>query len=151
MPGLLVVAMLALLLAGCANSDDEPLPAACLDGPAALVLALQRAPAAVRLADGSTRVSTCVRRVRSDGELQELGVALTTAADTLRRQVATDPAAAVMLGYLAGAVTAGADANQSLASELRRKVERVTALAADAPQLARAAHDRGLRAGGRSG
>ncbi len=151
MPGLLVVAMLALLLAGCADRGDEPLPAACLDGPAALVLALQRAPAAVRLADGSTRVSTCVRRVRSDGELQELGVALTTAADTLRRQVATDPGAAVMLGYLAGAVTAGADGNQSLAGELRRKVERVTALAADAPLLARAAHDRGLRAGGSSG
>ena len=150
MAGLLVAAMLALLLAGCTTANDEPLPAACLAGPARLVLALQQAPAAVRLADG-TRLSTCVRRVRSAGDLQELSVSLTTAADTLRGQVASDPDAAVMLGYLAGAVKVGADANQSLASELRRRIERVTTLAAGAPQPARAAHDRGLRAGGRSG
>ncbi len=150
MVGLIVLAMLALLLAGCSEHEDEPLPAACLDGPAAFVLALQRAPAAVRLADGS-RLSTCVRRVRSDGDLQELAVALTTAADTLRGQVARDPGAAVMLGYLAAAVRTGAEANQSLASELGRRIERVSALRGDAPPAARAAHDRGLRAGGRSG
>jgi len=146
MAGPLVAAILVLLLAGCARAQDDPVPAACLDEPATIVRALERAPGAVKLADG-TRLSRCVSRARADGDLQALGLSLTTVADTLRARVRVDPGAAAGLGYLAGAVRAGAAANEGLAAELARRIERATALAADAPPAARAAMARGLRAG----
>jgi hypothetical protein len=150
MAGLLVAALLALLLAGCATQDDEPMPLACQAAPATVVTALERAPAAVRLADG-TRLSTCVSRARSDGDLQLLGLTLTAAADLLRGRLASDPAAAAGLGYLTAAVHAGVAANQGLATTLGRKVDGATALPADAPPAARAALASGLRAGAGSG
>jgi hypothetical protein len=151
MAGLLAAAILALLLAGCADTADDPLPAACLDVPAKFVAALERAPGAVRLADG-TRLSTCVSRAHDGSELQSLGLALTGAADTLRARLATDPApAATALGYLVGAVRTGVSANEGLASELARRVERAATLADDAPAAAVAAHASGLRAGASSG
>jgi hypothetical protein len=146
MTGRLVAAILALLLAGCARDQDDPVPAACLDAPGTIVQALQRAPGTVRLA-GGTRLSTCVSRARADGDLQALGVSFMTVADTLRARVAADPGAAAGLGYLAGAVRAGAAANEGLASELARRIERASALAGDAPTAARAALASGLRAG----
>jgi hypothetical protein len=142
--------LLALLLAGCAAVHEDPVPAGCLGEPAAIVRALAQAPDSVRLADG-TRLSTCVRRARADGDLQALGMSLITVADTLHARVASDPAAAAGLGYLAGAVRAGVAANQGLAAELGRRIERATALGDDAPQPARAAHARGLLAGASSG
>jgi len=150
MAGPLVAAILVLLLAGCATAQDDPVPAACLDEPATIVRALERAPGPVTLA-GGTRLSTCVSRARADGDLQALGVSLTTVADTLRGRVASEPGAAVGLGYLAGAVRAGAAANEGLAAELARQIERATALAGDAPPATRAALARGLHAGGESG
>ena len=152
MVGPLVAAILALLLAGCATVQDDPVPAPCLDEPETIVRALERAPGAVKLADG-TRLSTCVSRARTDGDLQALGVSLTTVADALRARVAFDPGAAAGLGYLAGAVRAGAAAN-GLAAELARRIERATALPRDAPQAARAARAaraHGLRAGAAGG
>jgi hypothetical protein len=150
MAGPIVAAVLALLLAGCATARREPVPPGCLGQPAAIVRALARAPGAVRLA-GGTRLSTCVRRARADGDLQTLGVSLVTVADMLRARVAADPAAAAGLGYLAGAVRAGVAANQGLAGELGRRIERATALDDDASQPARAAHARGMRAGASGG
>jgi hypothetical protein len=150
MAGSLVTAILVLLLAGCATVHDDPVPVACLDEPATIVRALEGAPGAVTLADG-TRLSTCVSRARADGDLQALGVSLTTVADMLRARVASEPGAAAGLGYLAGAVRAGAAANEGLAAELARQIERATALAGDAPAAARAARARGLQAGVESG
>jgi hypothetical protein len=150
MAGSIVAVILALLLAGCAVVRDEPVPAGCLGRPATIARALARAPGAVTLPDG-TRLSTCVRRARADGDLQALGVSLTTVADMLRAQVASDPGAAAGLGYLAGAVRAGVAANQGLAAELGRRIERATALADDAAQAAQAAQAQGLRAGVSSG
>ena len=148
--GLLAAAILAPLLGACANARTEPVPAACLGAPPAFVRALASAPARVRLADG-TRLSTCVRRARSDSDLQALGLSLTGAADALRALVANDPAAAAGLGYLEGAVSAGVAANQQLATQLGRRVEHATALDDSAPPAARAALDQGRREGARSG
>lgn len=145
----LAAATIALALAGC-GAEEERLPAACLAEPATIVLALERAPAAVRLADG-TRLSTCVRVARREGELQALGVSLTAAADILRMRAPTDPGAAIGLGYLAAAVRAGATSNQGLASELARRIENASALDGRAPPAAHAALARGLRAGAASG
>jgi hypothetical protein len=145
-----VAALLALLLAGCSQTRDDPVPAGCLARPATIVRALARAPGAVQLGDG-TRLSTCLRRARGDGDLQALGVSLISVADALRARVATDPRAAVGLGYLAGAVRAGVAVNQGLATELGRRIERATALAADAPATARVSRELGLRAGEHGG
>ena len=149
MAGLLVAALLALLLAGCGSQHGDPMPASCFDTPETFVAALQRAPAAVRL-PGDTRLSTCVRRARSDGDLQTLGISLTAAADQLRARVAADPGAAAGLGYLVAAVRAGVAGNQGLAGQLGRRVEGATGLPDGAPAAARAALAQGLRAG-RSG
>lgn len=146
MAGLIVAAILVLLLAGCAPARDEPVPAGCLGEPATIVRALARAPATVTLPDG-TRLSTCLRRAREDGDLQALGVSLITVADMLHARLTADLGAATALGYLAGAVRAGVAANQGLATELGRRIERATALADDAPAAAQAAHASGLRAG----
>lgn len=150
MAGPLVAVLFALLLTGCASGSDDPMPTACLGDAQAFVRALAAAPGNVRL-DGDTRLSTCVTRARSDGDLQALGVSLTAAADTLRARVASAPAAAAALGYLTGAVRLGVASNQGLASQLGRRVDRATALAPDAPPAARAALARGLRAGRSSG
>jgi hypothetical protein len=149
-PVLLVAALLAPLLAGCATVKDEPQPLACHGAPASFVRALERAPAAVRLADG-TRLSTCVSHARTDGDLQALGASLVAAADALHDRVAADPTAAVGLGYLAAAVRTGVAANQGLASTLGRRVEHATSLADDASAAAQAARARGLLAGESSG
>jgi hypothetical protein len=146
----IVAVMLALLLPGCATVRDDPVPTGCDGDPATIVRALAQAPGAVTLPDG-TRLSTCVRRARADGDLQALGLSLISVADTLRARAAADPGAAAALGYLAGAVRAGVAVNQGLATELGRRVERATALADGAPQAARAARARGLRAGEHSG
>ena len=150
MAGPIVAVVLALLLAGCATARDDPVPTGCVGDPAAIVQALARAPAAVALPDG-TRLSTCVRRARADGDLQALGMSLLRVADTLRARVAADPGAAAGLGYLAGAVRAGVAVNQGLATELGRRIERATTLAEDAPRAAQVARARGLLAGERGG
>ncbi|HEX4363238.1 MAG TPA: hypothetical protein VHZ75_01730 [Solirubrobacteraceae bacterium] len=139
-----------LALAGCSNGPD-PVPAACSDSSATLQAALRRAPGAVRLADG-TPLSRCISRARSDSDLQSLGLSLTRVADTLRAQAATDPSAALRLGYFAGAVHAGAAASASgIATQLARHLEHVAMLDPGAPPAAGAALRRGLRAGERSG
>jgi hypothetical protein len=150
MAGPLVAVMLALVLAGCATVGDDPVPAACLGAPGTFVRALQRAPGAVRLA-GGTRLSTCVSRARSDGDLQALGLSLTAAADTLRARVAADPAAAAGLGYLDAAVRAGVASNRGLATQLGRRIQHAATLDPAAPPAAQGARVRGLRAGESTG
>lgn len=136
--------LVALLLAGCA-SEDERVPAACLDGPATIEQALERAPAAVTLADG-TRLSTCVNRARGDSELQTLGASLIVVADRLSARAATEIPAALRLGYLRGAMRRGLRTNKDLAANLARRLEQTTALQEGSP-AARAALHRGVRAG----
>jgi hypothetical protein len=140
-----LAAIPALLLAGCGSSGPGPLPAACLGEPAAIARALERAPAAATLADG-TQLSRCVRLVRDDGELQELGVSLMQVADGLRARAAADPVAALRLGYLVGAVRRGAAATPGVAAQLARRVEQAAALDV-AGAAARAELARGIRLG----
>gem|GEM_PF-1524816 len=151
-PATIAAAVVVLALAGC-SSDVEPVPAACTDGSDSIITALAHAPQDVALADG-TRLSTCISRARTDGDLQSLGLVLVRAADMLRAQTATDPAAALKLGYLAGAVKAGAaKASGGLADQLARRVDQVATLddrAAGSPAAA-AALRRGRQAGERAG
>jgi hypothetical protein len=143
-------AVAALLLAGCTKEDD-PVPVSCLGEPAALVAALRQAPGPVALADG-TRLSRCISTARTNGDLQSLGIAFGRTADALRAQAATDPRAALQLGYLAGAVRAGArGATSGIADQLARRIGQLATLAPGASPAAAAALARGARAGESSG
>jgi predicted component of type VI protein secretion system len=147
MAGRLAV-IVVLLLAGC-TAEDHPIAPACLQSRDAIVRALDAAPAAVALPDG-TRLSACVRGARQDADLQALGLLLTQVADGLALRAPRDPAAAVRLGYLIGAAREGAAATSGIAAELARRLER-TATMDGASGEARAALASGLRAGGRTG
>ncbi len=136
----------ALLLAGCSDGRD-PLPAACTGEPAELLTALRQAPGQVVLADG-TALSDCVQRARGEGDLQALGIVYLRVADTLRGPARSDPAAALRLGYLAGAVAAGAARTEGgLAAQLARRVEQSSALEPGSSAAAEAALRRGREAG----
>lgn len=136
---------LTLLLGGCGGGRPEPLTPACSGSPESVLRALRSAPGAVRLADG-TRLSDCVRRAFDDGELQQLGYALTPVADRLAAR-ATAPAA-VQLGYLVGAVRRGASRTNGIHGELVRRLEGTVTF--DAPALLDAAR-RGAQAGETTG
>jgi hypothetical protein len=139
----------ALLLAGCRSAEPAALPAACLGEPAAIARALERAPAAVTLADGSS-LSRCVSGAREDADLQALGLVLTQVADVLRMRAASEPAAALRLGYLVGAARRGAQASPGLAAQLVRRLEQIAAPGDEQPE-AGSQLQRGIRAGEASG
>ena len=150
MRGRLAVLTVALLVTGCAG-DSDALPDACVQGHEPVLTALAQAPRAVALADG-TRLSGCVSAARTDGDLQSLAIVFVRAADTLRPQAATDPGAALRLGYLAGAVKAGATRSSgSIAAQLARRVEQVATLDSGASAASAAALARGRTSGERSG
>ncbi len=113
-------AALAAMLAACGGGDPPPLPASCSEGPDAVLRALAKAPAPVRLRDG-TQLSDCVQRAFDDGELQLLGLTLTPAADRLAERA--DQRAALELGYLIGAVRRGAARTNGIHLELVRRLE----------------------------
>src|SRR5919206_1066474 len=109
--------------AGCGGGDPPGVDEACLASPDAIERALARAPAPVTLGSG-TRLSECVSRARSDGDLQTTGLVLTRAADHLAgRAQHGDADAALDLGYLVGAARRGAARTNGIHAELARRVE----------------------------
>ena len=138
----------ALLAAGC-GEDNRPLPTACASGPGPTVRALHAAPHPVRLA-GGTKLSSCVERARSDADIQTVGSQFTRAADSLAGAMEHKDQAALQLGYLIGAVRKGARHTNGIHGELVRRVEQTLGLGG-APPARRAAFDRGLAAGERTG
>jgi hypothetical protein len=145
---LLALAVLALAAGGC-RTEEPKLPAACRGAPASIAAALRVAPAPVRLRDG-TRLSTCLRRARSDAELQGVGLAFTSVADALAARIASSDAVAVELGYLIAAARRGAQKTNGVGLELQRRLEQ--SVGVDGPPPARrAAFSRGAAAGKRTG
>ncbi len=132
---------------GACGAGDPVLSSACTDR-AQVERALDRAPDAVTLADG-TRLSACVERATTSADLQNLGTTLTTIADDLAARADGDPRAAGRLGYLIGAAQRGIERSSGTGSELARRLERSGAGVEDPPSAA--ALQQGLRAGGRSG
>jgi hypothetical protein len=147
---LAAVALAAVVLAsaGCRTGNAE-LPAVCKKGARRLAAALQAAPKAVRLEDG-TRLSRCVHDARADADLQTVGTVYTQVADALASRLPTSESAAVELGYLTGAVRRGASGTNGTATELVRRVEQAPGLAGP-PADRRASYERGIAAGRRSG
>ena len=144
----LLTLAVALAAAGCGD-EDRPLPAACTSGPGPAVRALGTAPGPVRLA-GKTKLSSCVERARSDADIQTVGTVLTRTADALAGAMDRSDEAALQLGYLIGAVRKGARHTNGIHEELVRRVEQAIGLDGP-PATRRAAFDRGLAAGERSG
>lgn len=147
-PPSLACALALLALAACGG--QAPLPRACLSMTVADVLgALQRAPAAVALADG-THLSTCVGRATGDADLQNVGTTLTEAADRLARRMAASDAVALRLGYLIGAAERGAATTPGVQAELAQRLRAAPGFDGG-PRARRAALLRGLAAGRRGG
>jgi hypothetical protein len=149
MSRVLPLALVAALGAAGCRTEEPKLPASCRDQPERVAAALRVAPAPVRLPDG-TRLSTCLRRARSDAELQDVGTTFTEVADVLAARVARSDAAALQLGYLIAAARRGAQRTNGVGLELQRRLEQTVPL--DGPPPARrAAFERGDAAGRRSG
>lgn len=141
----------ALVLAGC-GPGETPISAGCTEDIAPVIRALQQAPGAVALVDGS-RLSTCISDGTEEAELQNVGIMFHRAAEDLRvtAREQMDHAAAVELGYLIGATRRGAKHTNGVMAELQRRVELVGGrLQTEAPALA-ADVDRGLTAGEKTG
>jgi hypothetical protein len=138
------IACIAALLAGCGSDKNEKLPAACTEGPAAVVQALRKAPAPVTL-DG-TPISHCFNRGASSDDVQIVGTILLTAAQRLADNAAQGaPGAEIQLGYLIGAAQRGAKRN-GLAAEMARRLEAESSGHESKPD-----YKRGLQAGLSSG
>jgi hypothetical protein len=138
---LIAIACAAALLTGCGSDRSESLPAACTEGPDAVLKALERAPKPVTI-DG-TPISRCFNRDARGDDVQIVGSVLLAVAQELGdRARAGDREAALRLGYLIGAAQRGARRN-GLAAELVRRLEvETTRLGANAPE-----YRRGVRAG----
>lgn len=116
-----VLALVVVLAIGGCTKHEPRMPAACAAGEAAVERALARAPRSGALADG-TLLSECVRRARSDAELQSLGIVLSRVADRLA------------LAARAG----GAARSNGLTLELSRRIDgSARGLASGGPRLRR--------------
>lgn len=104
------LAVAAALAAGCSKSEPEGTPEACLAGADAYELALEAAPAEVRL-EGETPISDCLVPEQEGGDLALVGEQVVKVATDLNVAAARDPSgpAALRLGYLVGAVERGAE------------------------------------------
>lgn len=115
------LALLAGLAVGaCGSSEPAAVSPACEGTPASILTALRGAPEAVALDDG-TLLSECVARARDDGALQQVGLALTPAAQTLARQ--RTAAAARRLGFLVGAAHRGGRESNGIQAQLLHKLD----------------------------
>jgi hypothetical protein len=139
---------LAVVAAGCSRSSgSESAPAACTDGSpvaraAAMRSALARAPAPVRLGDG-TSISDCLAHDADSGDIQNVGSTLLTVTQQLVDAGAKNERTLLELGYLAGAVHRGAVHAQGVDGEIERRIQQEL----DSVQTAAPAFVRGERAG----
>jgi hypothetical protein len=129
------------------------LPRACIDTDReGYERALTGAPGAVVL-PGGTLISTCLRRVRTDADLQNMGAVVHRVAEELatRARDGGDARVALRLGFLSAAVSRGAAHSNGISSELARRVENTgTGVRERSPAVARAL-DEGLAAGAAHG
>jgi hypothetical protein len=104
------LACASLLAAGCASSEDDETPSACLTGSPDYIAALKAAPEEVRLPE-DTPISECLIPEQDGGELARVGAEMIAAATLLNGPAQRNPAGAeaAQLGYLVGAVERGAD------------------------------------------
>src|SRR4051812_37667925 len=136
------VALAVVLLAAGCGADPASMSPACTDGTASVARALARAPAPVRLTDG-TRLSDCLAAADTDAELQSFGVIVMTIGDRLAER-----GDAARLGYLVGAARRGAAKTNGVGLELSHRLE---VSARRLSEMRAVEFSRGLRAGERTG
>jgi hypothetical protein len=147
---LVTFAAAVALTGGCGDAGTPPVSTACTDEARTITRALAAAPGAVKLADGST-ISACLEHARTESELQNVGAALTNAAEDLELgALHGDRDAALQLGYLVGAARRGAAKTGGVSEELVYRLERSAAVSSDVPGIA-AAIERGVAAGAQRG
>ena len=114
----------AIALGSCGSSEPPETPAACLAPASAYRSALGSAPGEVRL-DGTTPISDCLVEEQDAGPLAEVGKSMVAAATELNRRVldGAPREAAVELGYLVGAVEAGASKTGGIHHDLELRIE----------------------------
>jgi len=144
------LALAALALAGCAAGERQTMPASCFGEAEVYARALEAAPQPVRLPDGSP-ISTCVELASRPADLQNLGAVTTRTADRLAQQAEDDPRAALVLGYLIGAVQRGADRTNGTQLELAFRIGRAGGRLGSPPPEIAGALERGIAAGERTG
>ncbi|MCW2986742.1 MAG: hypothetical protein JWR63_4312, partial [Conexibacter sp.] len=132
-----VLAVSLALAFGACTKESPPMPSTCIDtGRDGYERALAAVPGDVRL-PGGVAISTCLERVRTDAELQNLGAVVHSTAEALAEQARGGGAAAVeaarRLGFLSAAVSVGAGRSNGIAAELARRVETTGIGVADGP------------------
>lgn len=141
----LLVVVAAGGLAGC-GPKAAPLADGCTDR-AAVAKALRGAPQDVALPDGSS-LASCIADGTDDGDLQNVGLTYSGVEEQLVPAAATDPTAALQLGYLVGATRKGAERTQGVMAELQNRLEQRAGRALDgAPEAEQRQLDRGVAAG----
>jgi hypothetical protein len=122
-PSQTVALLCAALIMGSCGGDEDPVPDACTEGPAAVRAALRAAPGEVRL-DGAP-LSHCLNEGASAGELQAVGVSFLGAAARLAPAARREPGgrATLELGYLVGAAHRSGGATQGVHDELLRRLD----------------------------
>lgn len=142
---LAVVVACAAALSAC-GSDARDAPAACTEGSAPILRALEAAPGAVRI--GGVPPSDCLAKGSDGDQVQLVGSAFVEAASKLgdRAQRSAGGRASLQLGYLLGAARRGSARTPGIHSELLRRLEQEAAPFAGSP-----AFRRGERAGRRLG
>jgi hypothetical protein len=116
-------ALALFLLAGC-SSDEESTPAACLGSADVYLDALRSSGEDVRL-EGSTPISDCLVSGQDPAEQGQMGEAMIDAATELNAAARRHPSgeATVSLGYLVGAVQAGASETGGIHADLVRRLD----------------------------
>jgi hypothetical protein len=141
-----VLAACSLVAGGCGDDKERP-AAACTEGAASVLTALNKAPAKVTV--GGRPLSRCLTDGSTADDVQLVGSAWVQAAGMLADRAARRPNSryALRLGYLVGAARRGAAHTPGIHNELVRRLEQET----DPFQGRSAALERGERAGHRLG
>ena len=121
---LITLAGVASVVAGCGSGDAPETPSACLAPASAYLTALEAAPDAVALADG-TRIGECVVSEQEPGALAQVGTSVVGAATDLNAAARKRPAGAatVELGYLVGAVEEAAATTGGIHEDLKLRLD----------------------------
>jgi hypothetical protein len=120
----LVLGVLVSVALGACGSDEPSTPAACLGEGRDYLRALEAAPAAVTLDDG-TPIGDCIVEGQEPAALAGVGASTIEAATRLNVLARRDPGgeASVRLGYLVGAVQEAASGTGGIHADLVRRLD----------------------------
>jgi hypothetical protein len=159
----IVLPTLALAFYGCSDGRKVSTPPACLTAEATWVTALADAPQQVLL-DGNTPISSCLPKYQSAAQHEEVGKSAVASATQLAvfykdggkgknaSPSASARQAALMAGYLVGALAKGAEETEGVHETLVNRVEAAaTNGLEDAGQELQGAYQQGHEAGLKNG